>query len=799
MIIRKVHLSNIRSYVDQDIELGEGITLFEGDIGSGKTTLLMAIDFALFGNSTKEFYERLLRKGAPRGYVEVVFEHEGETYTIHRALEKKGDKIVNPESYVLTPEGKIKLTSTQVRNYVLRLMGVDVESTRRKSLPVVKYAIYTPQETMKEILEGGDEDRLEVIRKIFKLDEYKVAVDNAEEVGRTLQMDGRTSKAKLEEISRIREDIEKKMEDIKAIEDEILKLKEEYGEAIKILEEKKREWEDVQNLRKKYESLRVRIGSLEANLNALRDTLKSERGELEDIERMKSRLREIENKALEYEEYESKKADLEEKFKRLKDLEVKYTAVMERIRSLKEKVSKIEDLKNEISELSKRESRLKEMISEIDELEERYKEIEDERTTVRGRIQSITSKIGELEEELESIKSLGGVCPKCKRPLTEEHKNKLIKETLDKIEDLKRTLSSLARKEALLKKEQRDIRKRMEELRSLQRELAALGERIRNVKMELVEAERAREEIEKMRGSIPQFSREELERVSIELKEVSKNVESLRALWNEYTALKKGIEREEILRKRMSEHEEKITSLEKEIQKMQEGIESLGYDENLYRSIGESYRSAGERVSSLKSKISEKERFVVELKEDIKRRERTVEELERDFELLRIRGEFGEWLRRDFVDALKDIENLRLLAINEEFRSLFEEWFYELLGESDYEPWIDEKFRPVIRYQRFDMPLSTLSGGERTSIALAYRLALNTMVKKTLGLRSNLLILDEPTDGFSKDQLYKLKDVFDKMETDQVIIVSHEKELMNLADVVFHVEKVNGISRIRRV
>jgi len=52
MIIRKIHLHNIRSYEDQEIELGKGITLFEGDIGSGKTTILMSIDFALFGNST---------------------------------------------------------------------------------------------------------------------------------------------------------------------------------------------------------------------------------------------------------------------------------------------------------------------------------------------------------------------------------------------------------------------------------------------------------------------------------------------------------------------------------------------------------------------------------------------------------------------------------------------------------------------------------------------------------------------------------------------------------------------------
>ena len=40
----------------------------------------------------------------------------------------------------------------------------------------------------------------------------------------------------------------------------------------------------------------------------------------------------------------------------------------------------------------------------------------------------------------------------------------------------------------------------------------------------------------------------------------------------------------------------------------------------------------------------------------------------------------------------------------------------------------------------------------------------------------NLLILDEPTDGFSKEQMYQLKYVFDGLNASQVIIVSHEKE-----------------------
>ncbi len=79
-----------------------------------------------------------------------------------------------------------------------------------------------------------------------------------------------------------------------------------------------------------------------------------------------------------------------------------------------------------------------------------------------------------------------------------------------------------------------------------------------------------------------------------------------------------------------------------------------------------------------------------------------------------------------------------------------------------------------------------LSSGEKTSVALAYRLALNKIVQKvSTGMSSNLLILDEPTDGFSKEQLGNVREILDELECPQIIIVSHEKELESFADQIF--------------
>lgn len=110
---------------------------------------------------------------------------------------------------------------------------------------------------------------------------------------------------------------------------------------------------------------------------------------------------------------------------------------------------------------------------------------------------------------------------------------------------------------------------------------------------------------------------------------------------------------------------------------------------------------------------------------------------------------------------------------------------------------VDENFTPLVEQNGYELEVDSLSGGERTSVALAYRLALNVMVKRVCNaMRSNLLILDEPTDGFSREQLFKLRDILDELKCEQVIMVSHERELESFADRVYQVTKEAGESHI---
>ena len=165
-------------------------------------------------------------------------------------------------------------------------------------------------------------------------------------------------------------------------------------------------------------------------------------------------------------------------------------------------------------------------------------------------------------------------------------------------------------------------------------------------------------------------------------------------------------------------------------------------------------------------------------------------------------GDCYTWLKEFFIPTVSEIEKQVLISIQQNFNKTYREWFQVLIDDPSKESRIDEHFTPIVEQDGDEINVYYLSGGEITSIALAYRLTLNMMMRQeTESMNSNLLILDEPTDGFSKDQLSKVRVVLRKMDSEQIILVSHATELTNgtYVDNVFHISKSEGYSRVTRM
>src|SRR3989338_6620875 len=182
MLIKKIRLENIRSYVSQEFEFPQGSILLSGDIGSGKSSILLAADFALFGLRKSNLSgNALLRNGANSGLVELNFQIDNNEIIIQRRLKRSNDNSVSQDYGFISINGAKKDSAAiELKQAILDLLNYPKELlTKSKSL-IYRYTVYKPQEEMKSILSGDKEIRLDTLRRVFDIDKYKRIKENSE-------------------------------------------------------------------------------------------------------------------------------------------------------------------------------------------------------------------------------------------------------------------------------------------------------------------------------------------------------------------------------------------------------------------------------------------------------------------------------------------------------------------------------------------------------------------------------------------------------------------------------------------
>lgn len=673
MILNSLHLNNIRSYRELKLDFKMGTLLFEGDIGSGKSTILMAIEFALFGLGNIRG-NSLLRTGKKDGFIRLKFSVDGREYTVERRLARTKNRVsqVRGGCSVTTPEGKLLLSPSELKPKILEILDFNEPSNPRSKSVIFTYAVFTPQEEMKAIITDKADRRLQTLRKAFRIEDYKIAADNAsllyKEIGRrSAELKGASS----------------------GLEDD---------------EEQKITLENALNEERK------RVGPLEKKVQELiaeRDVTQKEL-EIKRQERLK----------------------LTEIVGQIPVIEARVTTNESDVAKSEKEVEKSEEdarkLKPEIKRLKKIE-RLTD--KSVDVIESEIEEIQREEKKLRRLEGALNSKIAEYRTVEEN-----GTCPTCDRPADP-------KEFTDKIEEKESEYSQL-----LIKIQ--DFEKKKEDVDALLKNLqdhARSREQLKQLEIQFDNCWEARRQ-----------SRERIKRLKGQI-----------TLDNTFI--------EEVQR-------EKIT-----LRDLNDVIEKLIEQDN---DKGSEFYEVSNTISALKERLANSAGTIEELN-------KIIEKKKAQKDRYHALNEYVIWIRDYFLPTIETIETSVLANINEEFNERFREWFSMLIEDTTKDARIDEDFTPIVEQDGYEHDVQYLSGGEKNSIALAYRLALNCLVQKvSVGMKSNLLILDEPTDGFSKEQLYKVRDILNELKCPQVILVSHEKELESFADHIYRVSKNNGVSII---
>ncbi len=310
------------------------------------------------------------------------------------------------------------------------------------------------------------------------------------------------------------------------------------------------------------------------------------------------------------------------------------------------------------------------------------------------------------------------------------------------------------------------------------------------------------EKLKKMRQEVDESSKKEkemegkkrsFESLLQDLRQYYGKIQNLPRLQKEFEDKTKDIDKktEEIqqVKIRLSGSQQELSQLEELVKANEELLKAFNQTE---REINEKLdlRSGKDKeIALLKQKNSS-------LEDDRKRLEDEIREGETALSRIGIYREVIKYLEQYFIPTIGRIERMVLQKIHEDFNNAFQDYFSMIIGFTEIEAYIDEDFSLVVRQGGYEMPYRSLSGGERTSLALAYRLALNHLIRKLSKLERGLLILDEPTEGLSYAQVLNLREVFDDLNCEQIILVSHESQFLGFSDRVFRVDKVNHTSTI---
>ena len=191
-------------------------------------------------------------------------------------------------------------------------------------------------------------------------------------------------------------------------------------------------------------------------------------------------------------------------------------------------------------------------------------------------------------------------------------------------------------------------------------------------------------------------------------------------------------------------------------------------------------------ISALDKSISEKTDSLAKLEESEKRYEKISGAVTK---LARIRDAFGkdgvqEIMRKDSAER-----------ITNRARS-----YVSSFGLNIDDMKIDENFDISVTQNGMEQSLNTLSGGEKTSLAIAVRLSIARYLTGTI----STIIMDEPTTYLDEERRKDLKDIIQyslKNENlvPQMIIITHHSDLAAVADTSYEVTNRGGNSVIKEM
>ncbi len=813
------------------------------------------VSVSLHDGKRKIIVERSLSSNA-QGYAYLKICEEGNCRVIAKGSSKVTEEVVKLfglergsqnilKEMVFVPQGKltelVDMTSSTRRDFVEKLL-------RLRELKIVK-------EKLGDVMTNKYYNLLNEL-KVRK----RTLMEKVREIEQ-LKREFAELQAKLENLKRELEEEESKLSNMKEELRTLEALKERYSEISAKLREVTRRKDETLKRKGELEAELKRIvgNSSLAKIIRERETLKTELENLEEVVRhyeMAKKVMEIEDELKELMNVEEKFASIEAKIEKVEEQLRNYKEELERIiedlsnldptlrelELIERAYSKVRAILKPYSSPTELSEALEGIRSEISELEEASKLLEKERTYIQ-------LSLNELRDKIEKLRK-SSVCPVCGRPLSDaERKRKVaeyeaqaselekklleienkMKEVRRKLETKRELFEKLERKynsitailESLSLKDLRDMQEKLGELyfiisSLLEKEINALEEARLHRNELALRRKRLEEKVKRLENDLKslQLKRGELleaittkkhlirEKDKIE-RQLPLEPEEVISSYKRYLALKRKLEeidhkvqKVNALLSKIETLKEQLDRLSEEEKELVEELESLNFNEKEYERTKNEYEKLLERISSLEKEISSIQTLIETYKPKIESLGQLKEELKSiDMEIMRIEGfiHFLKTVRKDLGDRIPS----KLMEYLRENWSIEASEILKSFDTTISSVYIDENWNVVTYSSLGELDVGMLSGGERVSVALALKLALLRVFTNT---PIQFMILDEPTVYLDTERKKALKEIIidaTRYSVEQLIIVTHDREIIDVANKAIEVIKKGSISEVK--
>ena len=526
------------------------------------------------------------------------------------------------------------------------------------------------------------------------------------------------------------------------------------------------------------------------NIVTVNGELVSSRGRITGGENQKSSINQIFERKKEIKVLEEKVSNLKSKIveesKRREDLSIKlenYENEIDKIDSLEDSIrKKMELLKKDFENLSEKSERIS---KELRNIKFNIDDAEKYKTSYQDRINSSVSNIEEIEKHINSLRK------------DLEADELILKETLANIDDLNKQFSDtriiFLNNKNSIEQYERDIISKENENSDLKEEKEKNSNVVMELSQNIEELEKNEEQLQKeIEEHIKIYNSENRDievlnerenNLSNEERELSKDKSKLETdLLHSNDRLEKITEVIEKIKTDIENINEKLTELTDitakavEVEKLKTSKDYLRSLENKINNFGDVNLLAINEFKELKEKYD----YLARERDDVVKSRKQVMDLIQ---------EIDERIHEDFHTTYENI--------NENFNKMCEETIrntegrLNIINPEDFDNCGIEIF--VKFKNKKKQPLSLLSGGEKSMVAIAFIMAIFMYKPSPFTFLDEIeAALDEKN---TKNLLGKLRDFTDKS---QFILITHNKETMKESDSIFGVtmNKEIGISKI---